>query len=287
MFVLFSNLMSVSIDCIKVIKLARGLKMDLINPSNWNTLNNDCCTENGVYCDARPRVTDIDWAWYRLNGTLDGTAIPSTLTRLTLNGNKITGPIPTFANGIQWMNLDGNYLSGNLPAFPSSLAGIYLGWIAGPGNHLTGTLSMYQPKIIYINDNLISDVVITSTASLTDCNLSFNPLLSSPNLLGLSMCTKNGLYLPSVLSTISTDCPNVINLAKGLNLEYQQPSLMTQLQTNCCDSNGIICDNNRKVKYIYWGNMGLNGFLNGSAIPSTTIYIDLYGNQLTGSIPAG
>ena len=144
-----------------------------------------------------------------LNGIINGTAIPSSVTRLYLHVNAITGSIPSaLPSGLISLSLDGNQMSGDLPSFPSSLQYFYLGYPGFPGNHFTGTLRLNRPIELYINDNWITDVVIQNSSVLGTCDLSNNPLLENPNIAGLTTCTKSGLYsaslLPITRSTLTT-----------------------------------------------------------------------------------
>ena len=93
------------------------------------------------------------------------------------------------------------------------------------------------------------------------------------------------LILVTVYS-ISIDCPNVITLAKGLNLDVQQPALMTKLNLNCCTGSdtGITCSTNR-VTIINWYNLNLNGVINASAIPTSLLELSLGTNSITGPFP--
>ena len=94
--------------------------------------------------------------------------------------------------------------------------------------------------------------------------------------------------LLAIVLGISKDCPNLINLAYGLKLGTSQPTIMTQLQTDCCIATGITCVN-QVVTVISWGNagiaMGLTGTINGSAIPSNVTDLFLDTNSITGIIP--
>ena len=106
----------------------------------------------------------------------------------------------------------------------------------------------------------------------------------------------------------SVECPNVINLAFGLNLHLRRPTIWNQLQINCCNSTGITCAGN-VLNSISWGNMGLNGTVNSTAMyfnglqylwlqnnkitgnlpnsfPSGFISLQMYNNKLTGTVPA-
>ena len=90
------------------------------------------------------------------------------------------------------------------------------------------------------------------------------------------------ILLLSTIFTISVDCPNMINLAIGLNLNT---TLMTQIQTDCCTTSGVSCNGSHRVTSITWNAFGLSGIINGSAIPSTVTSLSLETNFIVGSIP--
>ena len=91
------------------------------------------------------------------------------------------------------------------------------------------------------------------------------------------------VVLPALFAAVSVDCPNVINLAIGLNINVH-PSIMTALHSDCCSESGITCDGAR-VTEINWSNMGLTGYINGSALPSQLESLVLNNQQLTGVFP--
>ena len=47
-----STINAVSLDCPKVIQLARGLGMQTARPAIWSTLQSDCCTASNVVINA-------------------------------------------------------------------------------------------------------------------------------------------------------------------------------------------------------------------------------------------
>ena len=57
---------------------------------------------------------------------------------------------------------------------------------------------------------------------------------------------------------VRTPNQNVINLAKGLNLNIKKPAIWTTLQTDCCTAVGITCVS-QLVTEIDWHTMGLDG----------------------------
>ena len=95
------------------------------------------------------------------------------------------------------------------------------------------------------------------------------------------------LLMSSTIYAVSIDCPNLRSFAFGLGMQSKQQAIWTQLQGDCCTASSITCDGSQHVTHIDWGNMNLNGFINGTAIPSNVMYLWLYGNVITGNIPSG
>ena len=224
---------AVSVDCPNLIQLAFDLGMQTAQPGIWTALQSDCCTASGVTCFGIQRVTQISWNNLGLNGTINGTAIPSSviilslyanaikgniplqlpvgLLHLELYRNTITGSIPSMLPiGLLALYLHDNLMSGNLPSFPSTLQYLFLGYFGYPGNRFTGNVRLNRPIQLYINDNWITDVFIQDSSQIypSYCDLSNNPLLGNSNIAGLTMCTKDGLYsaalLPITRSTLIT-----------------------------------------------------------------------------------
>ena len=219
----YTTAYAVSIDCPKVIQFAKNLRVQNTQPTIWTQLQNDCCSASGITCDGVQRVTQIGWWGKGLNGFINGTAIPSSLTYLALHNNDIVGVVPSgLPSGLIECYLDGNQMSGDLPIFPSALRYLHLGWNGYPGNHFSGTLELNRPIQLSIFDNWISDVVIQDISALAQCDLSKNPLLGNPNIAGLVICTKNGLYsaglLPVTKSTSSTNVASTSAVGKTTQL---------------------------------------------------------------------
>ena len=190
---------AVSPDCQNVINLAIGLNLDAKQPVIWNNLRMDCCNEYTVTC-SNNMVRFIDWNSLQLDGSINGSAIPASLKYLNLHGNDITGNIPNpISSNLTELYLDGNRMTGDVPPIPIGMVKLELGNPGSPGNHFTGSVVIKSPIYFYINYNWITDVIIQDTSSLIECDLSHNPLLRNPNIAGLSMCTKQGLYNASLL----------------------------------------------------------------------------------------
>ena len=339
----------ISIDCPDIINLAAGLNMNVRQPVKMARIILDCCgASTGVVCTSQ-RVSQIVWPSLNLNGFINASALPSTLTVLDLgintikstypnglpngvnllilknnqiNGsivnfpsslqtidltaagviggnlpvlpagfltghfpdNMFTGSIPTpLPSGVATLEIHNNLMSGDLPALPYWLRNLKLG-IPGNRNYnvFTGTLLFAQPFQILVNGNWITDVIVTDSSQLTRCDLSNTPLLGNPNIAGLAICTKNNMFDPI---TMLPDCQTLVIFAKGLNMHLAQPEIMRQLIGNCCIANGITCDTQHVIR-IDWQNMGLDGFINGTALPKWTAQLYLKFNNLKGSVPA-
>ena len=222
-----------SSDCPNLIQLAFGLGMHIKQSTIWNALLFDCCSAGGVTC-ATQRVTQISWINLGLNGTINETAIPNGLTHLYLDENKLTGTIPSyFPAGLITLWLDGNKLYGNLPSFPSTLQYIDLGYPGFPGNRFSGTLRLNRPIRLYINDNWITDVVIQDSSQINPswCDLSNNPLLGNPSIVGLTTCIKNGIYSASLLPNTKSSVVTFSTLHRLTTTKVEKSSSKNAAET--------------------------------------------------------
>ena len=152
-------------------------------------------------------LTDLYVHYNNLNGSIP--VLPNPLNYLYLHFNLLSGVIPTIPNGLKELFVEGNALYGDLPIFPNTLQYFYLGFPGQPGNHFSGTLRLNRPIHLYINDNWITDIIIQDGSQINPsfCDLSNNPLLGNPNIAGLTMCTKIGLYSASLLPVTRSTIP--------------------------------------------------------------------------------
>jgi len=255
---ILSLILAASVDCPDVINLAKGLHLDQKQPAIYSALLTNCCSGSSsttpfVSCTTQ-RVVGIYWISYNLNGTINGTALPPLLQNLNLDGNQITGPIPslpsgllelsasqnlltgplpTMPSGLQLLYINSNLLTGDVPSLPNSLTNVYLGYPGIPGNRFTGIVALYQPQYLYLNDNWITDVVVTDTSQLTNgCDLSNNPLLGNPDIASLTMCTQTGLY--------STTIPANRKTTKLISLKTTKTSLNSFKNTTISGANATL-----------------------------------------------
>ena len=199
----FFQVQALSIDCSTMLQFASNLGMQSAQPAIWTQLRADCCATTGVYCVSQ-RVTQINWYGRSLNGFINSSALPSSVTWLNLGPNQLTGSLSSqWPGGLLFLELDGNQLSGDVPSFPSTLEHLRLGYPGYPGNHFTGTVRLNRPVDVMINYNWITDFVIQDTSALgvgvDMCDLSYNPLLGNTNIASLALCTKTGLYSAALL----------------------------------------------------------------------------------------
>ena len=117
---MFMSLLSLvlSTDCQEVINLAIGMNMDLIQPTIMSNLSSfDCCDVNynpSISCTT-DRVKEINWNGLKLNGTVNSSAVPSTLVTLRLNTNKLFGPLKELPSTLGSLDVLDNLFDGLLP----------------------------------------------------------------------------------------------------------------------------------------------------------------------------
>uniref|UniRef100_A0A2N9HPR8 Protein kinase domain-containing protein n=1 Tax=Fagus sylvatica TaxID=28930 RepID=A0A2N9HPR8_FAGSY len=127
-FIIFSILITLSSftsadDAAVMSKLLAALSP---TPSGWSNTTHYCNWTN-VTCDSTLRVTSIELITQSLFGTLPSNLGTLTqLTSLTLSGNSLTGPIPSFANltSLQKLYLDKNKFTSIPPDFFQGLTSL-------------------------------------------------------------------------------------------------------------------------------------------------------------------
>ena len=155
-----------------------------------------------------PNLATFIFGFNFISGTVPS-VWPAGLTYMDINQNPMYCNSPTWPPAIVELHINGLGCTGDSPVFPSTLKILFLGW--GPErtshNKFSGTLVLNQPTFLDISYNLITNLIIADTSVLTsgNCDLSYNPLLNSPSIVNLTMCTENGLYSPySLPYTISS-----------------------------------------------------------------------------------
>ena len=96
--------------------------------------------------------------------------------------------------------------------------------------------------------------------------------------------------LLTALFGVSVDCPDVLNLAKGLYMDLIQSSIWTKLQVDCCsgdqNTSPYVTCTNQRVTQIVWTGLGLNGTINETALSTGLNSLNLGNNGINGSIPS-
>ena len=226
---LFSAVYSLSVDCPDLINLAKGLNMHLTAPNTYDSVVLDCCdTPNTKVTCTNDRATVLWWNDLNLNGKINGTAIPSTLTNLNLFSNFITGFDPVLLpDSIKLVNLWDNYLVnlplnipanceefvvpgnlivGELPPIPLTLLRLWLTSSMYPRyNKISGTIKLTKPFEIRVQNNSFTSIEIIDTTLLVgNCDISNNPLLGHPSISNLGFCTQNSLFANTVTTSYKT-----------------------------------------------------------------------------------
>ena len=181
-----------------------------------------------------PGLTFLDVQYNKLSGIIP--VLPIRLQVGFFSGNLFTGNIPTpLPNTLTNLALDENKMSGDVPTLPLSLQYLWLGYPGYPGNQFNGSVRMYKPINLVINDNYITDVRVTDKTALTSCDLSNNPLLGNLNIAALTMCLKNGLYsaaLPVTISlsktTLKTSIATIRSTTTFLKTNFTTASMQSQ-----------------------------------------------------------
>ena len=149
---------------------------------------------SGSIPDQMPNSLEYLYAFSNnFNGSVNN--LPSTIRFLWLYNNNMCCQITSISPAIIEFHVQGNRFSGSLPPFPDSAISIYLGTSSYKSNKFIGTLDLFRPYFLYITGNLITDVFIRDPSQLTisNCDLSENPLLGNANIANLT-CTKSNMY---------------------------------------------------------------------------------------------
>ena len=173
-----------------------------------------------------PQLYQIGATLNQLNGTLPVALPSSRLFGVYLQNNYFTGPIPTIPNGMRDLDLYYNFLSGVVPVFPMSLRNLKI-----QGNALSGIvyLSAVPTYNAILNDNLFTGVIIYVISSIQICDISNNPLLGSPSISNLTICTQTGLFKIVQSSTIvsSKKSTTLISTEKSTTSSVGTPKTST------------------------------------------------------------
>eukprot|EP00834_Sanchytrium_tribonematis_P005303 NODE_312_length_10013_cov_0.697801.p2 type:complete len:555 gc:universal NODE_312_length_10013_cov_0.697801:748-2412(+) len=86
-------------------------------------------------------------------------------------------------------------------------------------------------------------------------------------------------------ATALTDCQNLKQFALGLNMHLTNPTIMNEINTNCCTGyvTGVSCTGG-VITEIFWIYLGLNGTITAN-LPSQLKIINLEGNGINENLP--
>ena len=90
------------------------------------------------------------------------------------------------------------------------------------------------------------------------------------------------VLLPQILAT---DCSDLLIVAQGLKMDIIRPDIYSQVSIDCCSAQGVTCDSFPLVSGLDWSNLGLNGSIITSSLPTGILKINLSRNKITGAIP--
>ena len=270
-FMSLATTYGISRDCPDMVNQAMGLGIESKQPLIWSQLQSDCCTTAGVTCTSQ-RVTGIDWGDMRLNGSINGTALPTGLQILNLGQNILSGNVSaTMPAGLLYLILRNNQLTGNIPeSLPTGLQGLYLSH-----NQLTGNIPAILPtglQYLLLDHNIFTGNIPQSLPMLLELTFLDNNQLTG----NIPAALPTGLYhLALHNNRLTGNIPVVLPTAlQFLYLGSNQlaGSIPTILPAG--------------LQSLYLHNNQLTGNI-PSTLPAGLQYLYLYNNQVTGVIKIG
>ena len=135
--------------CDKIRLIASGLNMNIVNTTKYTLIAQNCCQlDTGVVCKEDGTMM-INWSNMGLNGTLNSSLIPESVTSLVLYQNLISGSISSLSN-LSYVDVSMNRFSGNLPNMSTAET------ILASNNSLTGALYTFPQKTLNVSFNNIT-----------------------------------------------------------------------------------------------------------------------------------
>eukprot|EP00834_Sanchytrium_tribonematis_P005598 NODE_350_length_8989_cov_0.477684.p2 type:complete len:436 gc:universal NODE_350_length_8989_cov_0.477684:6822-5515(-) len=281
-------LLSISLDCPKLVDFAYYLNVNIISPSIFTSLQGDCCISTGITC-LNGNVDIIRWpstTFTRpLDGYLNGSCIPPNLRQLNLNTNQIKGELPKlpdtltalvlsdnrltgplqWPDSLQFILLMGNAFSGNLPRFPKSLIHIKLNSIK-----VNGTLSSFPntTQVIDIEASQLTGIIPDLPNSMTILKIMHSQLtgpipIMPPNLIQFDLTYSN------LNATFFPPFPNSLT---GFSIQGSRvsASLPDKFSNSLVD--------------LYLNNNLLTGMIPSSCFPSSLTTLRMNDNFLSGTV---
>eukprot|EP00834_Sanchytrium_tribonematis_P002852 NODE_97_length_20652_cov_0.832093.p2 type:complete len:680 gc:universal NODE_97_length_20652_cov_0.832093:2143-4182(+) len=304
---LLSNLVfGINSDCLNVIQLAYNMNMANAEPSNWASLNADCCQDTGrTVCDSNGRVTWINWVG-GLSGFFNFTAFLSltSLESINLPFQSLSGTFPdrlqdSLIHFSLYSNSGGATL--NAPTFkaPKYITHLDLGYVNIVGGFskdafpkslisinflrcgsLTGNLYLYAPTSVQLLHTGVKKIFVVDPSNLSG-DMSYSQLSTSQTNYLPGGCDRTGIIQ-------DTDCGHLKTFAQNLNLDTVNATLFGQVSTNCCIAMGVKCEiNSNSIVEINWSGLGLDGMVDISSLEylSKLQSLNISSNQLTGKFP--
>ena len=114
------------------------------------------CEWHGVTCNEEGKVVKINWAMYKLEGTLEWKHLPDTILELHMESNNLFGSIvfEDLPPHLEYLSLGTNHFTGgvNLQAMPKTMKDLLIG-----NNELSGSVSFCNLpdnlSFLYLADN--------------------------------------------------------------------------------------------------------------------------------------
>ncbi|GAV89716.1 LRR_1 domain-containing protein/Pkinase_Tyr domain-containing protein/LRR_4 domain-containing protein, partial [Cephalotus follicularis] len=195
-----------------------------------------------------------------------GSISSTTLKKLNISSNKLSGSLPTKVGHCAIIDLSNNMLSGNLSRIRSW--GNYVEEIQLSSNSLTGTLPNQTSQFLRLTSFKVSNNALEGVLS---------PVLGTyPELkvIDLSLNHLNGFLLPSFFNSGKL---TVLNLSGN---KFTGLIPLQEIQT-------IDSTQNRSLMYLNLSNNSLSGNLPPEISKfRNLVYLDLSNNKFEGSIPA-
>jgi len=222
---------------------------------SW-TYQTPACQWRGVMCFPSESVTGINVDSLHLNGTFNGTNLPSGVQSVILRNNTFSG-IPILSGlpaNLQHLDLGDNQFSGtpNLSGLPTGLVYLYLGY----NNQFSGT-----PNLSGL------------PAGLQQLYLSQSSFSGTPNLSDLP----TGLQYLCLDNNQFSGTPNLSNLPVGLQVLYLHGNQFSGTPNLSGLPTGLV--------YMDFSQNQFSGTPNFSGLPTGLQYLYTTFNQFCGSTP--
>ena len=252
----------ISVDCPNMINLGKGFNM---SPAQMTQLQTNCCTASGVTCDGNLRVTEIDWYGFSLTGSINGSAIPSTVTSIEFGANRIAGTIPTnLPVGLTSLSLYWNvHLTGPLPSLlPPSIQMLDVSW-----NAINGTLPTVIPNslsYLFVHENLLYGAIPQFSNNLRylwmNANYFYGDISHLPQTLtnvylGFTAGDNMANFQPQFTGTLTLNRPDTLRI--NLNYITNVVILDTSVLTTCELSQNPLLGNPNLVALTMCAQIGL------------------------------